>query len=356
MFLSEDTKRRHRRHRTGCPGFTLIEVLVTVGIIAVLAALLLPVLLRAREQARRIACLNNQRQLSTAVLVFAQDHDETMPTGDWQAAVDAYLVDGGKTARCPTTHAAQSYGMTEQLAGVALGEVRAPEKTVLLAESSTDWLSCPHHLRYPHHVGGNWTFIDGHTSYYRDTPSPRVARLAGGVGPLLGWNTAKAPPNPWKAENGKDLCVTLQTGSGRVATVQQAGGAPPRDGQLAELCDNSVEPANEGPAWQPVITPVVLRIALTGKVNLNTVKVSVRKNTSWAAGWTLYARDAEGKFTVPLICPGPAVSAVSSTQERDYEFAVPEVCTDAFELTLRAPGAPYPAIGLRELGAFYNPE
>lgn len=55
--------------------FTLVEMLVVIGVIAILAALLLPALSQAKEKARRIACLNNLRQLGAAMHLFASDHE-----------------------------------------------------------------------------------------------------------------------------------------------------------------------------------------------------------------------------------------------------------------------------------------
>ncbi len=56
-------------------GFTLIELLVVVAIIAVLAALLLPALSRAKEQSKSAACINNLHQVGIAYLSYADDHD-----------------------------------------------------------------------------------------------------------------------------------------------------------------------------------------------------------------------------------------------------------------------------------------
>jgi prepilin-type N-terminal cleavage/methylation domain-containing protein/prepilin-type processing-associated H-X9-DG protein len=60
----------HRRD----PGFTLIELLVVIAIIAILAALLLPVLARAKIQAQGIQCLGNNKQLGLAWLMYADDN------------------------------------------------------------------------------------------------------------------------------------------------------------------------------------------------------------------------------------------------------------------------------------------
>ena len=79
-------KKRDIKTRRSGPAFTLIELLVVVAIIALLISILLPSLQRAREEAKAVVCMSNDRQTLLAIAMYQQENDGYVPGNLWSEA------------------------------------------------------------------------------------------------------------------------------------------------------------------------------------------------------------------------------------------------------------------------------
>ena len=168
-------------------GFTLIELLVVIAIIAILAAMLLPALARAGEQARRANCISNLKQMGLAMHMYAQDYSELFPRSAGTAAADLTILISGnyitaaKTYVCPSssdkaTAANQSLNSGFLSYAYALDCTESDlVDTALMIDRSTDdngiWTGTFKNGKLTtatNHSGGegvNALYMDGHVSW-----------------------------------------------------------------------------------------------------------------------------------------------------------------------------------------------
>lgn len=110
------------RHRQGA--FTLVELLVVIGIIALLIGILLPALSKARQAAAKSACGSNQRQIMLAILMFANEHQNRLPGPCIASINDPALVNptsaSGTTSLMTQWSAGDSYSTDRNLASLDL--------------------------------------------------------------------------------------------------------------------------------------------------------------------------------------------------------------------------------------------
>jgi prepilin-type N-terminal cleavage/methylation domain-containing protein/prepilin-type processing-associated H-X9-DG protein len=216
-------------------GFTLIELLVVIAIIAILAAILFPVFAQAREKARTSQCLSNVKQISLAVMMYAQYYDELLPqasrdgicrdaagvvgAGRWMHQIHPYTKNAGIQS-CPSdarrirwdpnacgNHGAYGYNaffMNNQ----PLAAFAKPAETITIGDGYTDtgfgnrfrlrpdrqtgpntWVGAPwttwnvneSRVTYRHQDQANFGFLDGHAKIMRRGDANRTADTEDGI-------------------------------------------------------------------------------------------------------------------------------------------------------------------------------
>jgi prepilin-type N-terminal cleavage/methylation domain-containing protein/prepilin-type processing-associated H-X9-DG protein len=176
-------------------GFTLIEILVVLGILSVIAGILLAVLPKAREKGRQSSCLSNLHQHGVALRLYVTDFDGQWP--DMRAWTDT-KINISPLLKCPNVTvpaqfahiASLSYGYNFNLAasipesqGISDSKIQWPSATISIAEVDITERPAPELIGFNyfraiednsrnrpferHSGGANYLFCDGHMKWYR---------------------------------------------------------------------------------------------------------------------------------------------------------------------------------------------
>lgn len=127
-----------------------------------IAAIVVPPLLRTRESARSNSCWGNTKQISRALLMYAQENNDRLPpVGDWQASLSP-CIHSDRIFICvaredePTPH----FALSPQITLRSLDELEAPENVLLFYE-----IDATGRLVFPHDGGAHYAFADGHSKW-----------------------------------------------------------------------------------------------------------------------------------------------------------------------------------------------
>jgi prepilin-type N-terminal cleavage/methylation domain-containing protein/prepilin-type processing-associated H-X9-DG protein len=189
--------------------FTLVELLVVIAVIAILAAMLVPAIARAKDQAWSTQCLSNYRQIGIAATMYANDHSDSLPLSShegasWVGSLQPYLS-GTNLWRCPRDlNKTRNYSsaLNDFLLPPVPGEARKDFSnsstvpcacaTFLMGECRTNYVGSDHfHFADPFEGGYAPPFFSAQVDVQRHRSSANYLFVDGHV-ERLSWNTVKS--------------------------------------------------------------------------------------------------------------------------------------------------------------------
>lgn len=181
MIKSNPNPSEARRRRSG-GAFTLIELLVVIAIIAILAAMLLPALSKAKDKAKKAQCLSNLRQVGVGVTMYAGDNDDRVFVANHPLSMPYAMADTLK-----------SYGMVLKEQPTEVNNIwSCPTRTFLPRRDTTDPTQVAIGYQY---YGGVTTWNNGQTIL--NAPSPVKLGTAKPSWCLASESNARFSPEGW---------------------------------------------------------------------------------------------------------------------------------------------------------------